>query len=299
MMWGIYMDDILEKRKNELIRFIKFKEENDFRYDVVKAFLIEMLPFRESLKLDIEMMMFSQRYDKTITEYSDLLICMCKEFFPQYDSSWIKNFLDTYRIDSYSFATNGSWLLGHNIKYKEENIPLYEEQLKKGFFTSLSDNIDLLGFYAEYLVKVYLASHPEKYSYYKWASQDIGDGLGYDFVAYNMLTKKWDYIEVKSKVSRFDTSLSYNETEKLSSINSNNLDEEYLIFLVPLKLINNQFEHDILECYIDDENKVTRWESLIEKRSDRYIKIDSLEAQEEEKKRIKGEPYQKKINFVK
>ena len=114
-----------------------------------------------------------------------------------------------------------------------------------------------------------------------------------------MLTKKWDYIEVKSKVSRFDTSLSYNETEKLSSINSNNLDEEYLIFLVPLKLINNQFEHDILECYIDDENKVTRWESLIEKRSDRYIKIDSLEAQEEEKKRIKGEPYQKKINFVK
>ena len=102
----------------ELIRFIKFKEENDFRYDVVKAFLIEMLPFRESLKLDIEMMMFSQRYDKTITEYSDLLICMCKEFFPQYDSSWIKNFLDTYRIDSYSFATNGSWLLGHNIKYK-------------------------------------------------------------------------------------------------------------------------------------------------------------------------------------
>ena len=144
-----------------------------------------------------------------------------------------------------------------------------------------------------------MASHPEKYSYYKWVSQDIGDGLGYDFVAYNILTKKWDYIEVKSKVSRFDTSLSYNETEKLASINRNDLDEEYFIFLVPLRLTDDHFEHDILECYIDDENKVTRWESLIEKRSDRYIKIDSLEAQEEEKKRIKGEPYQKKINFVK
>ena len=114
-----------------------------------------------------------------------------------------------------------------------------------------------------------------------------------------MLTKKWDYIEVKSKASRLDASLSYNETEKLSSINSNNLDEKYLIFLVHLQLIDNHFEHDILECYIDDENEFTRWESLIEKRSDRYIKFDSLEAQEEEKKRINGQSSQKKINFIK
>ena len=176
------MDEILEKRKNELIRFIKFKEEHDFRYDVVKALLIELLPFRDSQKLDDEMMMFSHRYGKVITKLSDLLVSMCAEFCPQHDSSWIKDFLDTYRINSYSFQKNESWLLGNNVKYKEEKIPLYDEILKKVFFTSLNDNKGLLGYYAEYLVKVYLASHPEKYSYYKWVSQDIGDGLGYDLL---------------------------------------------------------------------------------------------------------------------
>lgn len=288
-------NDIITKRTEEVINFISYRETNDFRYDYVKAFLIELIPFRNTNDLYSEMALFNQKYGKNITQYSDLIIYICREVFPQYDSSWIKDFLNMYRINNFSFSKDGSWLLGKNVKYKEEEIPLYEEKLKEVYFTSLNDNIEILGYYAEYLVKEYLANHQDKYSFFKWVSQDIGDGLGYDFIAYNNETKKWNYIEVKSKASSYDTVLSYNETKKLSSINSNYLDEEYIVFWVSLVLNKDHFEHDIVEYYTDSENKNPRCESLITKSN--HIIFHSFDAQEEDKKEVNGKAYKKTINF--
>ena len=123
-------NDNIKKRTEEVINFISYRETNDFRYDYVKAFLIELIPFRNTNDLYSEMALFNQKYGKNITQYSDLIIYICREVFPQYDSSWIKDFLNMYRINNFSFSKDGSWLLGKNVKYKEEEIPLYEEKLK-------------------------------------------------------------------------------------------------------------------------------------------------------------------------
>lgn len=288
---------ILNKRLTEVLKFINYKEEFDFRYDIVKSYLIKILPFRDTDDLYKEMAVFSQRYGRNITQYSDLIASMCDEVLPKYNYNWIAPFLDTYGIDNYSFYKDGSWLLGHNIRFSENQIPFYENHLKSIFQTSLCDNIELLGYYAEYLTNKYLLSNSNKYSSVEWVSQTIGDGLGYDFVAYNKKTDKWNYIEVKSKASDYDASLSYNESRKLYNINSNNLSEEYLVFLVPIKLKEDYFDYDILEYYVDDNNsKNNRFESLIT--NENYIIINSLDAQNEDIKRKEGKKYEKKINFL-
>lgn len=292
------VDTILNKRLNEVHSFINYKEKYDFRYDIVKAYLIKLLPFRDTDNLYNEMLLFSQRYGKNITKYSDLIKYMCNEIAPHHNYNWIEPFLNNYGIDSYSFSENGSWLLGHNVQFYESKVQFYENYLKRQFQTSLSDNIKVLGYYAEYLTYKYLLSNPNKYSNVDWVSQTIGDGLGYDFIAYNKNTSKWNYIEVKSKVSTFDTTLSENESKKLFDINTNNLDEDYLLFLLPIQLIDDHFDYDILECYIDDNNdKNSRFESLIT--SDSYIIFNSLDAQKEELKRKAGIAYKKKISFLK
>ena len=43
-------NDIITKRTEEVINFISYRETNDFRYDYVKAFLIELIPFRNTIR---------------------------------------------------------------------------------------------------------------------------------------------------------------------------------------------------------------------------------------------------------
>ena len=81
----------------------------------------------------------------------------------------------------------------------------------------------------------------------------------------------------------------------MSSINSNDLDEEYIVFWVSLVLNKDHFEHDIVEYYTDSGNKSSRCESLITKSN--HIIFRSFNAQEEDRKETNGEAYKKTINF--
>ena len=116
----------------------------------------------------------------------------------------------------------------------------------------------------------------------------------------NFMSLQNDLKESEDKISMMrqfynDTVLSYNETKKLSSINSNDLDEEYIVFWVSLVLNKDHFEHDIVEYYTDSENKNPRCESLITKSN--HIIFHSFDAQEEDKKEVNGKAYKKIINF--
>lgn len=288
---------IIEKRKEEVFKFIHMKEGLDLRYDYAKALLIEALPFRDTTALYSEMALFSQRYGRNIMSYCDLITCICAEVFPQYDSRWIKDLLDYYGISNISFAKNGSWLLGKNIEFTENDISAFGEYLKSIFYTALNEkeNKRKLGYYAEYLVKEYLASNPGKYSCFKWVPQEIGDGFGYDFFAFNEETNKWEYIEVKTKSSGFDSVLSPNETRKMSAINGNDLNEEYAIFIVPIVLNGDHFEYDIIKYSSDGENEKTICRSLFTGLD--HIVFYSLDAQKESEKAINGEEYKKIINL--
>lgn len=102
--------------------------------------------------------------------------------------------------------------------------------------------------------------------------------------------------EVKGKTSTFDITLSKNETRVLNKVNKNELNEEYLVYCVPIVFTDAKFDFDILECYFDDDNpENNRKTSLITGES--YLMLESFDEQAEQKKRAEGKPYQKKINF--
>ena len=83
---------------------------------------------------------------------------------------------------------------------------------------------------------------------------------------------------------------------KLNKVNKNELNEEYLVYCVPIVFTDTKFDFDILECYFDDDNpENNRKTSLITGES--YLMLKSLDEQAEQKKRAEGKPYQKKINF--
>lgn len=52
--------------------------------------------------------------------------------------------------------------------------------------------------------------------------------------------------EVKGKISTFDITLSKNETRVLNKVNKNELNEEYLVYCVPIVFTDTKFEFDIL-----------------------------------------------------
>lgn len=52
--------------------------------------------------------------------------------------------------------------------------------------------------------------------------------------------------EVKGKTSTFDINLSKNETRVLNKVNKNELNEEYLVYCVPIVFTDTKFEFDIL-----------------------------------------------------
>lgn len=52
--------------------------------------------------------------------------------------------------------------------------------------------------------------------------------------------------EVKGKTSTFDITLSKNETRVLNRVNKNELNEEYLVYCVPIVFTDTKFEFDIL-----------------------------------------------------
>ena len=52
--------------------------------------------------------------------------------------------------------------------------------------------------------------------------------------------------EVKGKTSTFDITLSKNETRVLNKVNKNELNEEYLVYCVPIVFTDTKFEFDIL-----------------------------------------------------
>lgn len=52
--------------------------------------------------------------------------------------------------------------------------------------------------------------------------------------------------EVKGKTSTFDITLSKNETRVLNKVNKNELNEEYLVYCVPIVFTETKFEFDIL-----------------------------------------------------
>lgn len=102
--------------------------------------------------------------------------------------------------------------------------------------------------------------------------------------------------EVKGKTSTFDITLSKNETRVLNKVNKNELNEEYLVYCVPIVFTDAKFDFDILECYFDDDNPENNSKtSLITRES--YLMLESLDEQAEQKKRVEVKPYQKKINF--
>ena len=90
--------------------------------------------------------------------------------------------------------------------------------------------------------------------------------------------------------------MSKNETRVLNKVNKNELNEEYLVYCVPIVFTDVKFDYDILECYFDDDKpENNRKTSLITGES--YLMLESLNEQAEQKKRAEGKPYQKKINF--
>lgn len=52
--------------------------------------------------------------------------------------------------------------------------------------------------------------------------------------------------EVKGKTSTFDITLSKNETRVLNKVNKNELNQEYLVYCVPIVFTDTKFEFDIL-----------------------------------------------------
>ena len=273
----------------------------DFGYEYFDFNLLHLLPFRNCENLQEEINIFKNYLGIEIESFYDLIISICTKCYPDFDCSWIKDFLNKYKINDFSFQKeHRHWLLGGNIKYTEADLKECEKDIIKYFANEeKTDSYDELkekiGFFSEHLVWQFL-NKSENYSNVCWVSQIVGDGLGYDFIAYNNKTKKINYIEVKGKTSTFDITLSKNETRVLNKVNKNELNEEYLVFCVPIVFTDTEFDFDILECYFDDDKpKNSRKTSLITGES--YLMLESLDEQAEQKKRAEGKPYQKKINF--
>lgn len=297
------MNEIIESRKNEVKCFLEYYKNNIsvHEYEYFDFNLLHLLPFRNCENLQEEINIFKNYLGIEIESFYDLIISICTKCYPDFDCSWIKDFLNKYKINDFSFQKeHRHWLLGGNIKYTEADLKECEKDIIKYFAneekTDSHDELkEKIGFFSEYLVCCFL-NNSENYSNVYWVSQIVGDGLGYDFIAYNNKTKKTNYIEVKGKTSTFDITLSKNETRVLNKVNKNELNEEYLVFCVPLVFTNGVFDYDILECYIDDDKpENNRKTSLITGES--YLMLESLNEQAEQKKRAEGKPYQKKINF--
>ncbi len=297
------MNEIIESRKNEIKIFLEYYKNNSSlqKYEYFDYYLLYFLPFRNCENLQEEIDVFKNYFGIEIESYYGLIIFICTKYYPDFDCSWIRNFLNKYKINDFSFQKeHRNWLLGGNIKYTFDDLYECQKDIIEYFVneekTDSNDNIkEKIGFFSEHLVHDYL-DKCDNYSNICWVSQIVGDGLGYDFIAYNNKTNKTNYIEVKGKTSTFDITLSKNETRVLNKVNKNDLNEEYLVFCVPLVFTNGAFDYDILECYIDDDKPENNREtSLITRES--YLMLNSLDEQAEQDKRAEGKPYQKKINF--
>lgn len=297
------MNEIIESRKNEVKCFLEYYKNNIsvHEYEHFDFKLLYLLPFRNCENLQEEINIFKNYLGIEIENFYDLIISICTKCYPEFDCSWIKDFLNKYKINDFSFQKeHRHWLLGGNIKYTEADLKECEKDIIKYFVneekTDSHDELkEKIGFFSEHLVWRFLTKS-KNYSNVYWVSQIVGDGLGYDFIAYNNKTKKTNYIEVKGKTSTFDITLSKNETRVLNKVNKNELNEEYLVYCVPIVFADVKFDYDILECYFDDDKpENNRKTSLITGES--YLMLESLNEQAEQKKRAEGKPYQKKINF--
>lgn len=297
------MNEIIESRKNEVKCFLEYYKNNIsvHEYEHFYFKLLYLLPFRNCENLQEEINIFKNYLGIEIENFYDLIISICTKCYPEFDCSWIKDFLNKYKINDFSFQKeHRHWLLGGNIKYTEADLKECEKDIIKYFVneekTDSHDELkEKIGFFSEHLVWRFLTKS-KNYSNVYWVSQIVGDGLGYDFIAYNNKTKKTNYIEVKGKTSTFDITLSKNETRVLNKVNKNELNEEYLVYCVPIVFTDVKFDYDILECYFDDDKPENNKEtSLITGES--YLMLESLDEQAEQKKRAEGKPYQKKINF--
>ncbi len=297
------MNEIIESRKNEVKCFLEYYKNNIsvHEYEHFDFKLLYLLPFRNCENLQEEINIFKNYLGIEIENFYDLIISICTKCYPEFDCSWIKDFLNKYKINDFSFQKeHRHWLLGGNIKYTEADLKECEKDIIKYFVneekTDSHDELkEKIGFFSEHLVWRFLTKS-KNYSNVYWVSQIVGDGLGYDFIAYNNKTKKTNYIEVKGKTSTFDITLSKNETRVLNKVNKNELNEEYLVYCVPIVFADVKFDYDILECYFDDDKpENNRKTSLITGES--YLMLESLNEQAEQKKMAEGKPYQKKINF--
>lgn len=297
------MNEIIESRKNEVKCFLEYYKNNIsfHEYEHFDFKLLYLLPFRNCENLQEEINIFKNYLGIEIESFYDLIISICTKCYPEFDCSWIKDFLNKYKINDFSFQKeHRHWLLGGNIKYTEADLKECEKDIIKYFVneekTDSHDELkEKIGFFSEHLVWRFLTKS-KNYSNVYWVSQIVGDGLGYDFIAYNNKTKKTNYIEVKGKTSTFDITLSKNETRVLNKVNKKELNEEYLVYCVPIVFTDVKFDYDILECYFDDDKpENNRKTSLITGES--YLMLESLNEQAEQKKRAEGKPYQKKINF--
>lgn len=211
------MNEIIESRKNEVKCFLEYYKNNIsfHEYEHFDFKLLYLLPFRNCENLQEEINIFKNYLGIEIESFYDLIISICTKCYPDFDCSWIKDFLNKYKINDFSFQKeHRHWLLGGNIKYTKADLKECEKDIIKYFVneekTDSQDELkEKIGFFSEHLVWRFLTKS-KNYSNVYWVSQIVGDGLGYDFIAYNNKTKKTNYIEVKGKTSTFDITLSKN-----------------------------------------------------------------------------------------
>ena len=101
------MNEIIESRKNEVKCFLEYYKNNIsfHEYEHFDFKLLYLLPFRNCENLQEEINIFKNYLGIEIESFYDLIISICTKCYPDFDCSWIKDFLNKYKIND--FFENG------------------------------------------------------------------------------------------------------------------------------------------------------------------------------------------------
>ena len=151
------MNEIIESRKNEVKCFLEYYKNNIsvHEYEYFDLNLLHLLPFRNCENLQEEINIFKNYLGIEIESFYDLIISICTKCYPDFDCSWIKDFLNKYKINDFSFQKeHRHWLLGGNIKYTKADLKECEKDIIKYFVneekTDSQDELkEKIGFFSE------------------------------------------------------------------------------------------------------------------------------------------------------
>lgn len=251
--WGdimVYIEDLIEKRKREVVNFVDLLNKIFPNKELRKILLFNNIPFKDSEDVYEEAAMMSGYFKEDIQTFRRLITKM-------YQLTDNYNLQMEIEIDRFCYENNvglellcSDFRIGGNKQHPYRTKEEEEMILMKLFYNTKSvERNYAMGHYAEYLVYEELCNNPVNEVY--WISKLLGDGYGYDFMVKNKITNHYDFIEVKGTNRSTEVILSDNEAAIFKEINENNEDTSYHVYIVPM---TEALTYDIIDVYYDDGN---------------------------------------------